>query len=161
MEKKFNESRSFLEELMSFPGYIQVISPQRITATIGPELLLSPNMFTQAMSNSALLGFPQESSLTQPPPQHQPQQDRIPVLSKSQLQATLLNLIQVELLSSSLCTSRRHFWLHDGVFIFLLLSFCRRTANSWTASTKPTPAALPTTPAANDGSSRSTSSDQT
>ncbi|XP_075886258.1 mRNA-decapping enzyme 1B [Nelusetta ayraudi] len=80
----------------------QVISPQRIPATVAPELLLSPNMFTQAKSSSALLGFPQEGSpahltLTRPqPPPQQQQQDGIPVLSKSQLQATLLNLIQTD-----------------------------------------------------------------
>lgn len=79
----------------------QVISPQRIPATVAPELLLSPNMFTQAKPSSALLGFPQESSpahltLTRPPPPPQQQQDGIPVLSKSQLQTTLLHLIQTD-----------------------------------------------------------------
>lgn len=57
---------------------VKVISPQRIPATVAPTMLLSPSVFTQSKSS--------------------PQQKEIRVLSKSQLQATLLHLIQVKLI---------------------------------------------------------------
>lgn len=111
MKQKKNESRNYLTspEVTGFSIRLQGISPQRIPATVAPSLLLSPSMFTQTNSSSDLLGFPQESSpapltLPLPPQQHQPQEG-IPVLTKSQLQATLLNLIQVELLPSCHLTS--------------------------------------------------------
>ncbi|KAM9334810.1 mRNA-decapping enzyme 1B [Symphorus nematophorus] len=66
----------------------QVISPQRIPATVAPNLLLSPSVFTQAKSSSGLLVAAQESC---PAPSTQ-----IRVLSRSQLQAMLLNLIQTD-----------------------------------------------------------------
>ncbi|XP_076578997.1 mRNA-decapping enzyme 1B [Chaetodon auriga] len=74
----------------------QVISPQRIPATVAPNLLLSPSMFTQAKSGGGLTAVAQEScpapsSLSRPP-----LQEEIRVLSRSQLQATLLNLIQTD-----------------------------------------------------------------
>lgn len=74
----------------------QVISPQRIPATVAPNLLLSPSMFTQAKSSGGLTAAAQEScpapsSLSRPP-----LQEEIRVLSRSQLQATLLNLIQTD-----------------------------------------------------------------
>lgn len=66
----------------------QVISPQRIPATVAPNLLLSPSVFSQAKSGG-LESCPAPSPLSRPP-----RQEEIRVLSKSQLQATLLNLIQ-------------------------------------------------------------------
>ncbi|CAK6961406.1 mRNA-decapping enzyme 1B [Scomber scombrus] len=54
----------------------QVISPQRIPATVAPTMLLSPSVFTQSKSS--------------------PLQKEIRVLSKNQLQATLLHLIQTD-----------------------------------------------------------------
>ncbi|XP_030295512.1 mRNA-decapping enzyme 1B [Sparus aurata] len=74
----------------------QVISPQRIPATVAPNLLLSPSVFTQAKSSGSLTvggqeGCPAPSALPIPP-----LQEEIRVLSKSQLQATLLKLIQTD-----------------------------------------------------------------
>ncbi|XP_028304179.1 mRNA-decapping enzyme 1B isoform X1 [Gouania willdenowi] len=61
----------------------QVISPQKIPATVAPTLLLSPNVFTQ-----------RSSSETQSHPL--PLQPEVHVLSRSQLQASLLHLIQTD-----------------------------------------------------------------
>ena len=70
----------------------QVISPQRIPATVAPNLLLSPSVFTQAKSSGGLSeSGPAPSALHRPP-----QQEEVRVLSRSQLQATLLQLIQVK-----------------------------------------------------------------
>uniref|UniRef100_A0A8C7N112 Decapping mRNA 1B n=2 Tax=Oncorhynchus kisutch TaxID=8019 RepID=A0A8C7N112_ONCKI len=77
----------------------QVISPQRIPATVAPTLLLSPSVFSQAKRPQA-----QASGDTHcPPGPHPPSALLAPQapddpqprgLSKSQLQATLLHLIQ-------------------------------------------------------------------
>nr|XP_020455095.1 mRNA-decapping enzyme 1B [Monopterus albus] len=74
----------------------QVISPQRIPATVAPTLLLSPSVFSQTKSSSGLSAIVQEScpapsSLSRPP-----LQEEIRVLSKTQLQATLLHLIRTD-----------------------------------------------------------------
>ncbi|KAF7652625.1 hypothetical protein LDENG_00094090 [Lucifuga dentata] len=75
----------------------QVISPQRIPATVAPNLLLSPSAFTQARSSGGLSAVSQDrcpgpSALTKPPMQDQLHG----VLSRSQFQATLLHLIQTD-----------------------------------------------------------------
>ncbi|XP_038838986.1 mRNA-decapping enzyme 1B-like isoform X1 [Salvelinus namaycush] len=74
----------------------QVISPQRIPATVAPTLLLSPSVFSQAKRPQA-----KASGVTHcPPGPHPPSALLAPDnpqprgLSKSQLQATLLHLIQ-------------------------------------------------------------------
>ncbi|XP_062338627.1 mRNA-decapping enzyme 1B [Osmerus eperlanus] len=67
---------------------LQVISPQRIPATVAPTtLLLSPSVFSQARPDCC----PPPSVLRPPQPQDQPR-----LLSKSQLQASLLHLIQTD-----------------------------------------------------------------
>uniref|UniRef100_UPI0037E70717 mRNA-decapping enzyme 1B isoform X2 n=1 Tax=Semicossyphus pulcher TaxID=241346 RepID=UPI0037E70717 len=66
---------------------LQVISPQRIPATVAPNLLLSPSVFTQAKSSGG-------SSAVAPSTLLRPDEAR--VLSKSQLQASLLHLIQTD-----------------------------------------------------------------
>ncbi|RVE56710.1 hypothetical protein OJAV_G00224290 [Oryzias javanicus] len=74
----------------------QVISPQRIPATVPPTQLLAPSVFTQTKSSSGLSTVAQESHsspATLPKPS---QQEEVRVLSKSQLQATLLHLIQTD-----------------------------------------------------------------
>ncbi|XP_037616228.1 mRNA-decapping enzyme 1B isoform X1 [Sebastes umbrosus] len=70
----------------------QVISPQRIPATVAPNLLLSPSVFTQAKPSGGLPAVTQESSTLSRPPL----QNEIRGLSRSQLQATLLHLIQTD-----------------------------------------------------------------
>uniref|UniRef100_A0A4W5Q163 Decapping mRNA 1B n=1 Tax=Hucho hucho TaxID=62062 RepID=A0A4W5Q163_9TELE len=78
----------------------QVISPQRIPATVAPTLLLSPSVFSQAKRPQAKApGDPHcppgphpPSALLAPQAPDDPQPRG---LSKSQLQATLLHLIQV------------------------------------------------------------------
>lgn len=73
----------------------QVISPQRIPATVAPTLLLSPSVFIQTKSGGGGLvaqdNSPAASSLPRPQ-----LQEEIRVLSRSQLQATLLHLIQTD-----------------------------------------------------------------
>ncbi|KAK2858975.1 hypothetical protein Q5P01_003595 [Channa striata] len=70
----------------------QVISPQRIPATVVPAQLLSPTVFSQAKSSGKLSAGAQESfSLSRPVLQEETRG-----LSKSQLQATLLHLIQTD-----------------------------------------------------------------
>lgn len=72
----------------------QVISPQRIPATVAPTLLLSPSVFIQSKSSGGLVAqgnSPATSSLPRPQ-----LQEEIRVLSRSQLQATLLHLIQTD-----------------------------------------------------------------
>ncbi|XP_046872896.1 mRNA-decapping enzyme 1B [Hypomesus transpacificus] len=67
---------------------LQVISPQRIPATVAPiTLLLSPSVFSQARPDCC----PPPSVLRPPQPQDPPR-----LLSKSQLQASLLHLIQTD-----------------------------------------------------------------
>ncbi|TKS90857.1 Voltage-dependent calcium channel subunit alpha-2/delta-4 [Collichthys lucidus] len=72
----------------------QVISPQRIPATVAPNLLLSPSVFTQAMSSGGLSTVSQESRSAPSALSRHPLQDEIRGLSRSQFQATLLHLIQ-------------------------------------------------------------------
>ncbi|XP_036800859.1 mRNA-decapping enzyme 1B isoform X2 [Oncorhynchus mykiss] len=77
----------------------QVISPQRIPATVAPTLLLSPSVFSQAKRPQAKAsgdthcppGSHPPSALLAPQAPDDPQPRG---LSKSQLQATLLHLIQ-------------------------------------------------------------------
>ncbi|KAI3366400.1 hypothetical protein L3Q82_000555 [Scortum barcoo] len=73
----------------------QVISPQRIPATVAPNLLLSPSVFTQAKSSGVLSAAAQEGCSAPSTLSRLPMQEEVRVLSKSQLQATLLHLIQV------------------------------------------------------------------
>lgn len=75
---------------------LQVISPQRIPATIAPNLLLSPSMFTQTQPSSGLSAVGQESSHTPSTVPRPPPQEEVRILSRSQLQATLLHLIQTD-----------------------------------------------------------------
>ncbi|TMS02566.1 Voltage-dependent calcium channel subunit alpha-2/delta-4 [Larimichthys crocea] len=72
----------------------QVISPQRIPATVAPNLLLSPSVFTQAKSSGGLSTVSQESCPAPSTLSRHPLQDEIRGLSRSQFQATLLHLIQ-------------------------------------------------------------------
>ncbi|XP_059181866.1 mRNA-decapping enzyme 1B [Centropristis striata] len=74
----------------------QVISPQRIPATVAPNLLLSPSVFTQAKSSSGLSAVAQEGSPAPSNLSRPKLQEDIRVLSRNQLQATLLNLIQTD-----------------------------------------------------------------
>ncbi|XP_011611684.1 mRNA-decapping enzyme 1B isoform X1 [Takifugu rubripes] len=62
-----------------------------IPATPGPNPLLSPNVFTQAKTCPGLTGAATGRSLLFP---KLPVQPEVPVLSRSQLQATLLSLIK-------------------------------------------------------------------
>lgn len=63
----------------------QVISPQRIPATVAPMMLLSPSVFTQTKPSAGLP--PAQDSRSGP-------SNPVQILSRSQLQATLLHLIQ-------------------------------------------------------------------
>uniref|UniRef100_A0AAZ1XVS7 5'-(N(7)-methylguanosine 5'-triphospho)-[mRNA] hydrolase n=1 Tax=Oreochromis aureus TaxID=47969 RepID=A0AAZ1XVS7_OREAU len=75
---------------------LQVISPQRIPATVAPTLLLSPSMFTQTKPSSGLSAVGQESSHPPSTVPRPPLQEEVRILSRSQLQATLLHLIQTD-----------------------------------------------------------------
>ncbi|XP_058480859.1 mRNA-decapping enzyme 1B [Solea solea] len=66
------------------PVISETISPHRIPATVAPNLLLSPSVFSQAKSGSGSSAVAQENC------------HEVPVLSRSQLQATLLHLIQTD-----------------------------------------------------------------
>ncbi|XP_014326836.1 mRNA-decapping enzyme 1B isoform X1 [Xiphophorus maculatus] len=74
----------------------QIISPQRIPATVAPILLLSPSVFTQTKSSSRLpVAAPESSSV--PSTLCKPSlQEEARALSRSQLQAALLHLIQTD-----------------------------------------------------------------
>ncbi|KAK9525696.1 hypothetical protein VZT92_016380 [Zoarces viviparus] len=74
----------------------QVISPQRIPATVAPNLLLSPSVFTQAKPSGGLPAAAQESCSAPSTLSRPPLQEDIRVLSRSQLQATLLHMIQTD-----------------------------------------------------------------
>ncbi|XP_029317626.1 mRNA-decapping enzyme 1B [Cottoperca gobio] len=74
----------------------QVISPQRIPATVAPNLLLSPSMFTQAKSSGGFAAVSQESCPAPSPLSRPPLQQEIRVLTRNHLQATLLHLIQTD-----------------------------------------------------------------
>lgn len=63
----------------------QVISPQRIPATVAPMMLLSPSVFTQTKPSASV----PPAQDTRPGPSNPVQ-----ILSRGQLQATLLHLIQ-------------------------------------------------------------------
>ena len=70
----------------------QVASPQRIPATVAPTLLLSPSVFSQAKA----AGPPQDGGPAPgPPAPRPPAPEEAPVLSRGQLQDTLLHLIRV------------------------------------------------------------------
>ncbi|XP_005451716.1 mRNA-decapping enzyme 1B [Oreochromis niloticus] len=75
---------------------LQVISPQRIPATVAPTLLLSPSMFTQTKPSSGLSAVGQESSHPPSTVPRPPLQEEVRILSRTQLQATLLHLIQTD-----------------------------------------------------------------
>lgn len=74
----------------------QVISPQRIPATVAPNLLLSPSVFTQAKSSGSLTAVVKESCPAPSTLPRPPLQNEVRGLSRSQLQATLLHLIQTD-----------------------------------------------------------------
>ncbi|KAM9327555.1 mRNA-decapping enzyme 1B [Pholidichthys leucotaenia] len=78
------------------PLQFQVISPQRIPATVAPTLLLSPSVFTQTKSSGGFSVVAQDSGQGSSTLSRLPQQEESRVLSKSQLQATLLHLIQTD-----------------------------------------------------------------
>lgn len=82
------------------------MSHQTIAATISPNLLLSPNVFTQANTCPESTGVATEHSLS----------PEVPVLSRNQLQATLLTLIKVD----------QHIWKQCAVRISLQTHFNRR-----------------------------------
>ncbi|KAM7367116.1 hypothetical protein PAMP_015040 [Pampus punctatissimus] len=75
---------------------LQVISPQRIPATVTPTMLLSPSVFIHSKSSSMLSVVAQDSCSAPSTLSRPPLQEEIKVLSKSQLQATLLHLIQAD-----------------------------------------------------------------
>ncbi|XP_040885815.1 mRNA-decapping enzyme 1B isoform X2 [Toxotes jaculatrix] len=74
----------------------QVISPQRIPATVAPTLLLSPSVFTQVKSSDGLSAVAQENCPAPSTLPRLPLQEEVRVLSRSQFQATLLHLIQTD-----------------------------------------------------------------
>ncbi|XP_022604953.1 mRNA-decapping enzyme 1B-like [Seriola dumerili] len=74
----------------------QVISPQRIPATVAPTMLLSPSVFTQAKPSAGLSAVSQENCPTPSTLPRPTLQEEVRVLSRSQLQATLLHLIQAD-----------------------------------------------------------------
>lgn len=78
-----------------FDTCVQVISPQRIPATVAPTLLLSPSVFAQTKSSSGLPAVAQDSCSVAKTLPRPPMQDEVRALSRSQLQAALLHLIQV------------------------------------------------------------------
>lgn len=65
---------------------------------MAPNLLLSPSVFTQAKSSGGLSAVVQESCPAPSTLSRPPLQEEIRVLSRSQLQATLLHLIQVKII---------------------------------------------------------------
>lgn len=71
----------------------QVMTPQTTAATLSPNLLLSPNAFTRANTCTESTGVTREHSLLFP---KLPLQPEVPVLSRKQLQTTLLALIKVD-----------------------------------------------------------------
>ncbi|XP_037837219.1 mRNA-decapping enzyme 1B isoform X2 [Kryptolebias marmoratus] len=74
----------------------QVISPQRIPATVAPTLLLSPSVFTQTKTGSGLPAAAQDSCSVPTSLPRPPLQDEVRAPSRSQLQAALLHLIQTD-----------------------------------------------------------------
>lgn len=93
---------------MTFFSYGQVISPQRIPATVTPTLLMSPMVFTQstpappkASESGRLAAANQEpaassASLLLPLQTPEPSVVNSSSMTKLQLQETLLHLIQVK-----------------------------------------------------------------
>ncbi|XP_012706226.2 mRNA-decapping enzyme 1B [Fundulus heteroclitus] len=74
----------------------QIISPQRIPATVAPTLLLSPSVFSQTKPSSGYPAAAPDSS-SAPSTLCKPSlQEEVRALSRSQLQATLLHLIQTD-----------------------------------------------------------------
>ncbi|XP_040292630.1 mRNA-decapping enzyme 1B isoform X1 [Bufo bufo] len=77
---------------------LQVISPQRIPATVSPSLLLSPAVFTQSSASDAKKTPKEPASATAnlhfPVSLQSTHSNQSSVLTKSQLQETLLHLIQ-------------------------------------------------------------------
>ncbi|XP_047245476.1 mRNA-decapping enzyme 1B isoform X2 [Girardinichthys multiradiatus] len=73
-----------------------IISPQRIPATVAPTLLLSPSVFCQTKPSSGLLAAAPDSSSAPSTLCKPPLQGEVRALSRSQLQATLLHLIQTD-----------------------------------------------------------------
>lgn len=74
----------------------QIISPQRIPATVAPTLLLSPSVFAQTKPSSGLsVATPDTSSAPSALCKSSLKEDAR-TLSRSQLQATLLHLIQTD-----------------------------------------------------------------
>lgn len=90
----------------------QVTSPQTVAATVSPSLLLSPLVFTQANTCPRSAGEATKHSLLL---SKLPLQPEVPVLSRNQLQATLLTLIKVD----------PRFWNQCGVKISLQMHFNR------------------------------------
>ncbi|KAM4569927.1 mRNA-decapping enzyme 1B [Odontesthes bonariensis] len=74
----------------------QVISPQRIPATVAPTLLLSPNVFIQTKPSCGLPAVAQDSCPAPSTLSRPSLQQEVGVLSRSHLQATLLHLIQTD-----------------------------------------------------------------
>uniref|UniRef100_A0A3P9I3B1 5'-(N(7)-methylguanosine 5'-triphospho)-[mRNA] hydrolase n=1 Tax=Oryzias latipes TaxID=8090 RepID=A0A3P9I3B1_ORYLA len=74
----------------------QVISPQRIPATVPPTQLLAPSVFTQTKPSSGSSAIAQESHAAPATLPQPSQQEEVRALSKSQLQAALLHLIQTD-----------------------------------------------------------------
>ncbi|XP_069821078.1 mRNA-decapping enzyme 1B isoform X2 [Dendropsophus ebraccatus] len=72
---------------------LQVISPQKIPATVSPSLLLSPAVFSQSCVTDTSSLPAKESSLL-PLPLQEPPSNQSSVLTKSQLQSAMLYLIQ-------------------------------------------------------------------
>lgn len=73
----------------------QVISPQRIPATVAPTMLLSPSVFTKTKSGAGMSGVQELSHVSSNLPRA-PLKEEVRVLSRSQLQATLLHLIRTD-----------------------------------------------------------------
>lgn len=90
----------------------QVMSPQTIAATVTRNLLLSPNVFAQANTCTESTAAATEHSLLF---SKLPLQPEVPVLSRKQLQATLLTLIKVD----------PHIWKQSGEKISLQTHFNR------------------------------------
>lgn len=80
-----NSSQPSANAAQNSAQHFQLISPQRIPATVAPAMLLSPSVFTQSKPSAVLAPVQDARSVPSNPVQ---------ILSRSQLQATLLHLIQ-------------------------------------------------------------------
>ncbi|XP_029969460.1 LOW QUALITY PROTEIN: mRNA-decapping enzyme 1B [Salarias fasciatus] len=74
----------------------QVTSPERIPATVAPTMLLSPSVFAQTKPGGGMPAAAQDNCPAAPSSLRPPSQDETRVLSRSQLQATLVHLIQTD-----------------------------------------------------------------